>query len=127
MASLQFAGMVAGGVQNAEDDDGVAFDSKKNFVRKPIHHQATKSAVVKGKLSGRALQSNHVIGDMGEKLIAQAGPSRFVPVSGLMNVGTSRGPDGDVPVHRCLLAQMSRSVCRQGVPALPSRSNSAKA
>ena len=117
--------MVLCAVQDANNDDVPFDDAEKDFVRKAVREDATKSSVIKWEAFGIGFQSQKRFGVVGEKFVAESGASFFIPVMRVTKVGLGLRPDGDNPVHRDL--RISLKTLRHGSPGLGSRSNSANA
>ena len=90
--------MVLCAVQDANNDDVPFDDTEKDFVRKAVREDATKSSVIKWEAFGIGFQSQKRFGVVGEKFVAESGASFFIPVMRVTKVGLGLRPDGDNPV-----------------------------
>ena len=122
----EFARMVLRAVQDSEDDDVLSDDAEKDFVRKTMGEDATETMIKNREAFRIGFQSQKRLGVVGEKFIAEAGASFFIPIVRAAEVGFRFWPNGDNPVHR-RDARISRKTLRHGSPGLGSRSNSASA
>jgi hypothetical protein len=94
--------VVAGGVQDAEDDHvGLPSRAEEHLVGEPLDEHAAEVAVVERKLLGVLLQAGERVRDRGEELIAK--PLALVVILRL-GVGEVRGggrATGDGSRHAC--------------------------
>ena len=97
---FQLPGVVAGCMENSEDDDGVAFDAVEQFVGKALGQDTPESSVVERKALGRLLQTGERVCHAEKELAAQAGRLALIPLLRLAEVGLGSGADGDPPCHR---------------------------
>ena len=105
--------MLASGVEDAADDDGLAVDAEKDFVRERVGQHAAKALVINGKLERRFFEPGEGFGDGEKELVAQSGALVFVPIAGLLQVGIGGGECGNLPDHADLAA---RRRCRASAP-----------
>lgn len=66
-------------VQNAKNNDAVAFDAIKKFVRKTAREQTAKVAVVKRTAFGINGQQVHCVSDFVQQFIPQTAALVFIP------------------------------------------------
>jgi hypothetical protein len=83
--------VVAGRVEDAEDDDGIAFNAVEELVRKPPAQDAPEPPVVKGKAFGGPFQPCERIRHGEEELAAQARALAFISLLSLAKVGRGGG------------------------------------
>jgi hypothetical protein len=91
--------VVAGCVEDPEDDNGVAFNTVKELVRKPLGQDSSEPTVVEGKALRRLFQATERSRYRKEKLAAQARALAFVPFLRLTKVRLGGCADGDAPSH----------------------------
>jgi hypothetical protein len=87
----QLSFVILSAVQHTEHNDGIAFNSEKQFVRKPVSENSTKLAIINREIFWIGFQSEQRLRDCGKKFIAQASAALLVPVVRSMKIGLSRG------------------------------------
>jgi hypothetical protein len=92
--------VIAGRVENWEDNDGVAFDAEEELVGKALGQDTPESSVVEGKALGRLFQAGERLGHAEKELAAQAGGLAFILLLRRAEAGPGGGAEGDAPDHR---------------------------
>ena len=83
-----------------DDDDDVAIDPVEQAVGEALRNEGASGSAVQDGISLRVFDDAiPCCVERHEELFAQAGPLRFVPLIGVVDVGGSRRPDND-PLHR---------------------------
>ena len=103
----------------------VTIDSVEEAVREPLRDESASRVTVQDGV-GFWMFEHSVLRRPGrlEELCAQAGPLRLVPLVGLLDIRSSRGPDDD-SLHRPRLWIRLRT-SSHGIPTGPSTSSSSR-
>ncbi len=86
-------------MQDAKDNDAVAFDAIEKFVGKTAREQPAKITVIKRPSFGVVRQQSHCAANFVQQFIAQTRALRFIPCACFRQVRLRIGPDDDAPVH----------------------------
>src|SRR5208283_6182085 len=119
-------------VQNAKDNDAIAFHAVKKFVREPAREQSAKIAIIKRAVFGINFQPANRRANFNQQFIAQPGALGFIPQPGLPHIRLRVRPDDDVPTHgrdglRIRASTSSQDEPASGVRRYSSISRSSKA
>jgi len=91
--------MIPFGVQDAKDNDVVAFETVEKFVGETDGEQTTEAAIVNGAALWVFLQQMNRVADFLQQFITQPYPPRLIPVPRFPRVRLRVGPDDDAPAH----------------------------
>lgn len=96
--------MITVRMQNAKQNDSLAFESVKQLVRETAHQYSSELAVV-SRVTFRILDhSLNRTFDLSNELRAQPSSLIVVPVSGLAQISLSPRPDDEAPFHPSITA-----------------------